>query len=133
MMNYHNPLGNPLTFAVNLCTQSHLSELDLLLFHWRRGTPKIPNPHQTFSFPGSHSCDPHYSIIIIGHTTRSGYWSAWIRSLLFASFSPAESSSVAFSITDSLESGQCKSGQRSFLLRLLPAVGWMSAVSAMMY
>ena len=39
MMNYRNPLGTPLTFAVEQCTQSHLSGLDHLLYRLHRGTP----------------------------------------------------------------------------------------------
>ena len=39
-----------------------------------------------FSFPGSHSCDPHCSIIVIGHATWSRYWGPWIRSLSLCFF-----------------------------------------------
>ena len=48
MMNYHNPLGNPITFAVQQCRQTHLSDLVLLLHH---GILRCPNPPQTLQLP----------------------------------------------------------------------------------
>ena len=77
------------------------------------------------SFPGSHSCDPHYSIIVVGHATWSGYRSPWIRSLSLRFFFSGRVFGVfTFSITDSLESRQHWSRWRTFLLSS-PSICWM--------